>query len=70
MTGPASVSKTLELIERVEAGDREAAFDLARLYRPDSTDDFVRFVVPDRIPPPWLFDALCDAYTAWLEDLG
>lgn len=65
MASPARVSTALELVERIEAGDREAAYDLARLYRPDNVDDFVQFVCPDHPPAPWLFDALADAYSAW-----
>ena len=61
-------SRTLELLDRVERGDREASYDLARIYRPADLTEFVTFVWTDETtgPPAWLFDNLADAYSAWL----
>lgn len=68
MPGPAPfLSKTTRLFDRIEAGDREAAFDLARLYRPENLTDFLDFVCPSRTPTTRLFDTLADAYDAWLH---
>ena len=60
-------SRTLELLDRVERGDREASYDLVRLYRPADLTEFVTFVWTDDTlgPPVWLFDNLADAYDAW-----
>jgi hypothetical protein len=52
-------SKTRALITRVENGDAHAAFDLARLYRPDDINDFVDFVCPGRALRPELFRRPC-----------
>jgi hypothetical protein len=62
-------SRTLELLDRVEQGDREAAYDLVRLFRPQDLTEFVTFVWTDETmgPPAWLFDSLADAHAAWLE---
>lgn len=51
-------NKTLELIDRVERGDREAALDLVELYKPENIDDLVLFVAPEhprarRSSTPW-----------------
>lgn len=70
MPGPAVPAKTRKLMDRIEAGDREAAFDLARLYRPDDLTDLVRFVWPDGAPPTTLFDTLADAYNAYQPATG
>lgn len=58
-------NKTLELIDKVEAGDRAAALDLAELYKPETISEFCDFVRPERPIPTWLFDALADAYHAY-----
>lgn len=62
--------KTLELIERVEAGDREAAFDLAQLYKPDSVRDFVEFVATNGAVTAGMFDVLADAYDWYAGGVG
>lgn len=58
-------AKTQGLVDEVEQGNKEAAHELARIYRPDDTTDLVRFVHPDGAPPTWLFDNLADAFTAY-----
>lgn len=63
MPGPASLpNKTRNLLDRIEHGDRLAAYDLARLYRPDDITDLIELVCPDRQVPSRVFDALADAY--------
>lgn len=64
MPGPVTASDAIALIERVERGDREAAFDLACAYRPDTLTEFVEFV-SDGHPTFGLFDVLADAFNAW-----
>ena len=67
MPGPALPTKTVRLFDRIEHGDLEAAYELARLYRPDDATDFIRFVCPTGPPTTRLFDTLVDAYDAWLH---
>lgn len=64
MAGPVTPADAIALIERVEHGDREAAYDLARAYRPDTLTELVEFVT-DGHPTFGLFDVLADAYAAW-----
>lgn len=59
-------NKTLELIDRVERGDREAALDLVELYKPENIDDLVLFVAPEHPPSTAVFDALADALDAYM----
>lgn len=69
MPGPAKHPvKTRDLLSRVEAGDREAAFDLARLLRPDTLTELVEFVSPLCPPTPALFDVLADAHSCYRLD--
>lgn len=64
---PALPVKTRNLIDRIESGDREAAYDLARLYRPDDITDLVEFVSPGLAPTTRTFDTLADAYDCYLN---
>lgn len=59
--------ETRRLLERVERGDREAAYDLARLLRPDDLADLIGYVCPDAPPRPDLFGVLVDAYRDYLD---
>lgn len=63
MARAALPNKTRELLERVEAGDREACLDLAQLYKPENITELVLFVRPDGGIPTDLFDRLADSFS-------
>ena len=56
---------SVALLNRCEKGDREAAYDLARVLRPQSVTELVEFVWPEHPPTPEMFDVLADAFNTY-----